>query len=544
MVKPKMLKKGDKVAIVSLSRGILGESFIKHEVELLEKRLKELGLEYEYMPNSLKGMEYLEKHPEARAEDLKKAFQDDSISMIWCAIGGEDAFRTLSHLMNEDFQALILSHPKIFMGFSDTTTHHLMLYKLGLNTYYGPALLTDLAAFSPEMLPYTKDCIKNLFSNNKGIELESSPIWYKSRSDFGPEQVGVPATEVQEEKGIEFFVPEQGKTVVSGELLGGCIEILTEAVACSRFPEEQREIFAKFPIFPAKNEWAGKILFIETSEEQPSPEKYRQMIDILEKQGVFSEINGILVGKPMDEKYYTEYKEIVTEVAKQYQVPVAFNLNFGHSLPRMILPIGQVAELDVVQKEITLKESMFASDLDEKIREKLHEVVDEERYIHSLLVANQAKDLAVNYGLDYEKAYTAGLAHDIAKRLSPEQEKYFVEKYHLPSELLDDDAKNYRHSEIGGAVAKEWFDLDDEICQAIAYHTIPRKEMTDFDKIIFLSDKLGRNDLPDEWIPLKELAYQNLNQAMKYFLTEQEKDLKKRGITPHPGSREFLNSIS
>ena len=536
-----MLKKGDKVAIISLSKGILGESFVEHEVKLLEQRLEELGLEYEYMPNSKKGMEYLEKHPEARAKDLQVAFEDDSISMIWCAIGGEDTFRTLPYLMNEKFQALILKNPKIFMGFSDTTTNHLMFHRLGLTTYYGPALLPDLAEFSPKMLPYTANCIKNLFSNNRGIALKSSPVWYKSRTEFGPDQVGVPATELKEQHGYEFLGPNK---VATGEILGGCLEILYDSIEKQRFPKEMNEIFGKYQIFPEREDWIGKVLLIETSEEQPSPEKYQKMIDSLEKFGVFEEIRGIMVGKPMDEKYYKEYKAIISTIGDKYQLPVVFNMNFGHATPRMILPLGEVVEINPKNKTVILKEQMFINELNEKIREKLCQVVDEKRYVHSILVAEQAKSLALQYGLDYEKAYTAGLVHDIAKRLSSEEEQYFVNKYHLPIELLEDDAKNYRHSEIGAVVAKEWFDLDDEICQAIEYHTIPRKDMTDFDKIIFLADKIGRTDLPKEWIPLKRMAYKDLNKAMIFFLEEQDKDLKLRGITPHPGTQEFLDSIA
>ena len=144
-------------------------------------------------------------------------------------------------------------------------------------------------------------------------------------------------------------------------------------------------------------------------------------------------------------KYYDEYKTILSDVAEKHQLPIAYNLNFGHSMPRMILPLGGVAELNSVSHSIKINESMFASDKEEQIREKLHQSVDEERYVHSILVANQAKNLALHYGLDYEKAYIAGLAHDIAKRLSPEQEKYFVEKYNLDLELLSNEAKNYRH---------------------------------------------------------------------------------------------------
>ncbi len=540
MVKPKMLKKGSKVAIVSLSRGILGEPFAKHEVDLLEKRLSELGLTYEYMPNSKKDMEYLAEHPEARAEDLKAAFLDDSIDMIWCAIGGEDTYLTLPYLMNEDFQNLLLAHPKIFMGFSDTTNNHLMFQKLGLNTYYGPALLTDLAEFSPEMLPYTAKCIKNLFNNNRGIVLESSPIWYQSRTDFGEDQVGVPAIERKEEKNIEFLGPKQ---VALGELLGGCIESLYESAVCSRFPEKQREIFGEFPIFPNNFEWQGKILFIETSEEQPSPEKYRKMIKELEGRGVFQAVVGVLVGKPMDEKYYDEYKEIVSQIAGKYHLPVAYNMNFGHATPRMILPYGQIAKIDPEKQQVSLREPLFISELDEIIRVKLLNSVDVDRYVHSILVAEVAKRLAIRYDLDAEKAYTAGLTHDIAKRLSPEEEKYFVRKYQLDDGLLSDTAKNYRHSDIGAVVAKEWFDLDDEICQAIRLHTIPTTEMTSFDKVIFLADKLGRRDFENSLEPLRELAFEDLDKAMLFFLDEQAKDLEKRGIKQHPDTVKFIESL-
>ena len=101
-MKPKCLQKGDKVAIVSLSRGLLGEPFIPHELELGVKRIKELGLVPVIMPNALKGMEYLEKHPEDRAHDLKEAFKDDSIKGIITAIGGDDTFKTVPYLMEDE----------------------------------------------------------------------------------------------------------------------------------------------------------------------------------------------------------------------------------------------------------------------------------------------------------------------------------------------------------------------------------------------------------------------------------------------------------
>ena len=88
MIKPRKLKKGDKIAIVSLSQGLLGMPFCKHEVDIALKRLEEFGLVPVIMPNAMKDMDYIKEHPEARASDLKEAFMDKDIKAIISAIGG------------------------------------------------------------------------------------------------------------------------------------------------------------------------------------------------------------------------------------------------------------------------------------------------------------------------------------------------------------------------------------------------------------------------------------------------------------------------
>ena len=69
------------IGIVSLSSGIIGEDFVKHEVDLGIQRLKDLGLNPIFLPHSLKGLDFIKEHPEARAEDLIHAFSDDSIDI-------------------------------------------------------------------------------------------------------------------------------------------------------------------------------------------------------------------------------------------------------------------------------------------------------------------------------------------------------------------------------------------------------------------------------------------------------------------------------
>lgn len=348
---PKHLKKGDKIAIVSLSSGILGENFVKHEYDLGVKRLKEFGLEVVFMSNSLKGLEFIKNHPEARAADLKDAFLDDEIKGILCAIGGNDTYRTLPYLLeDEEFSQCVRENPKIFIGFSDSTVNHFMFYKLGLPTFYGQAFLPDLAELGNEMLAYTKSSFENLFYK-KFKPIVSSPIWYLEREDFSPSSVGIPRKEIQETKGYEVL---QGQGVVDGSLLGGCLESMYDMLSGAA-----KEICDRYQVFPSKEEWAGKILLLETSERQVSPSEYKQMLSLLKEYGIFEEIKGIIHGKPMDEKYYQEYKKILVEVVHQPNLPILYNVNVGHATPRGIYPLN----------------SMIRLNLDEKIIETIDEVL-------------------------------------------------------------------------------------------------------------------------------------------------------------------------
>ena len=70
------------IGIVSLSRGILGEDFLHHELDLGLARLKEFGVRVKFLPHALDGLESLAAHPEHRAQDLLDAFRDPEIDAI------------------------------------------------------------------------------------------------------------------------------------------------------------------------------------------------------------------------------------------------------------------------------------------------------------------------------------------------------------------------------------------------------------------------------------------------------------------------------
>lgn len=356
MKKAKSWKKGDKVAIVSLSNGMLGEEFCSHNIEIGVKRLKEFGLEPVFMENALKGMDFLKQHPEARAADLKEAFRDESIKGIICAIGGDDTYRLLPYLMEDaEFIELVQKNPKIFTGFSDTTINHLMFYKLGLTTYYGPCFICDLGEIANDMLPYTKKAFQRYFEGNEIKEIVSSEIWYEEREDFSRKAIGTERISHREERGYELL---QGNRSFQGKLLGGCAESLYDILSHNRY-KDQKDVCEKYGIFPEKEEWKGKILFIETCEEKPTPETLKDELLALKQQGVFEMVSGVLVGKPQDETYYEEYKQVYLDVVDNPELPIMYNVNFGHALPRCVIPYGVEVSVDVAKKKIIFLEGMF-----------------------------------------------------------------------------------------------------------------------------------------------------------------------------------------
>ena len=153
----------------------------------------------------------------------------------------------------------------------------------------------------------------------------------------------------------------------------------------------------------------------------------------------------------------------------------------------------------------------------EEIKNWLKNNLDEERFIHSLGVADCAKELAEKYGLNKEKAYLTGLIHDCAKCQSNEYLKTILtEKMHCDMEELLN-PKTY-HSPAGAYLAKEIFKIEDnEILDAIYCHTIGKINMTTFEKIIFLADKIEPNTRDKIWRNkiLKILDEQNgLNKAL------------------------------
>ncbi|CRK83095.1 S66 family peptidase [Neobacillus massiliamazoniensis] len=339
LIKPKKLQPGDRVATVSPSWGGAGEPELRWRYEQGVKRLEEVfGLKVIPMPNSLKGGDYLYKNPQARAEDLMTAFKDESIKGIIANIGGEDSIRLLPYI---DFD-VIRENPKIFMGYSDVTVSHLFCHKAGISSFYGPAILTDFAE-NVEMDPYTIEMVNRmLFSNEIIGEIQSAKEWTSERLEWIEENKNRRRT-MRQNLSYEVL---QGSGVAQGHLIGGCIEVLEFAKGTELWPENKY--------------WENSILFFETSEEKPEPNHIKYWLRNYAVQGILQKANGIIFGKPQDEKYYDEYKEEIQNVMKEFELedkPILYNLNFGHTEPKFILPYGAMAEINCDKRTFTILES-------------------------------------------------------------------------------------------------------------------------------------------------------------------------------------------
>lgn len=334
------------VGIVSLSSGVLGEAFAAHELPIGEERLRALGLSVKYMPHARMGMAYLRAHPEARAADLLAAFRDPEIDMILCAIGGDDTYR-LAPFLFEDGALQKAVTDKIFLGFSDTTVNHFMLHKVGLPTFYGQAFLPDICELGADMLPYTRRYFEELIRTGRIAAVTPSDTWYETRKDFGAGQVGMDMPACKN-GGFELL---RGRARFEGEILGGCIDTMFDMFDGTRYAD-MPGVIRRYGLFPSAAEWRGKILLLESSEEKPSPEKYRRALEYLRDAGVFEAVSGVLVGKPMDDAHHAAYKEALLEVIPDRALPIVCNLSVGHAQPRCILPLGVHAAVDADAQRI------------------------------------------------------------------------------------------------------------------------------------------------------------------------------------------------
>lgn len=183
----------------------------------------------------------------------------------------------------------------------------------------------------------------------------------------------------------------------------------------------------------------------------------------------------------------------------------------------------------------------------DKILEWLKSNLDEKRYNHSLGTAECAKMLAQKYNIEEDKAYIAGLLHDCAKCFPTEKLLDIINK-NIP-DVSEEEKASYKtlHAPVSAYISKTEFGVqDNEIISSIRWHTIGQIDMTDFEKIIFLADKIETKTRKPEYrekiAPFVE-EDNGLNKAIFACYKETIKSLCERNLRICPLTIDIYNKL-
>ena len=351
-IKPKMLRAGSRIAAISLSWG--GPGTIPHRYQIGKQQFEEeFDVTVVETEHALRDPDWLARNPKARANDLMAAFADEAIDGIVSTIGGEDSIRTLPYLDLD----LIRNNPKVFMGYSDTTISHAACFKAGIVSFYGPAFMTGFAE-NGGMFPYMVDSVRRtLFSsepigviepNRAGWTVEYLP-WENPENQSTRRKLS-PCT------GWKFH---QQVGIVEGQLFGGCVEVLDWLRGTDYFSADDLH---------------GAVLFLETSEDAPPPTFLTEFVRCLGAMGILEGLAGILLGRPgggVDPNTFHAYDDALCKAVREEHglsdMPIVTNMDFGHTDPMFVLPMGMKARIDSTKQEIAINEAAVTTKVSQGI---------------------------------------------------------------------------------------------------------------------------------------------------------------------------------
>lgn len=341
-VRPRRLAPGDTVAVLAPSWG--GPEAFPHVFDHGLAVLRDWGLEVREYTSTRATDRVLRADPRLRADDLNRAFADPSVHAVLAAIGGDDSIRLLPHLD----ESVIRANPKILMGYSDTTTLLAAVRRMGIVTFHGPSVMAGLSQMAGLPAAYREHVRELLFEpaatyayRGYGGFAEGYPDWRDASL------VGL-ANPLRPDDGPHVL---QGSGRVTGELFGGCLEVLDWLRGTRAWPDA--------------DEWVGRLFMFEPSEEKPGPEQVARILRAFGVLGLFDRgagVAGVLVGRPRDHSaeetvgFESVIRAVIVGEFGRPDLPVVANLPFGHTDPQWVLPLGVRAELDVDRASLRLVE--------------------------------------------------------------------------------------------------------------------------------------------------------------------------------------------
>lgn len=339
MLRPARLKAGDRIAAVSLSHGWphkFPEAY-RDGKRQLEKAFNVTVVERRC---TLAEPDWLAAHPEARAFDLMDALLDPSIRGVVSTIGGDDSIRMLPFL---DL-SVIRKNPKVFLGYSDSTVTHFAFLKAGVTSFYGPSIMAGFDE-NAGLNPYMETSVRRLlFEPTPSLKLAPNPTgWTTASWEWPNKDRNLHRRRLTPSLGWKW---RRGQGIHTGHLVGGCLDVMGQLLAGSLWPDP--------------SVWSGCVLFIEISEDVRSVEAMVAMLRAIGQAGALAEIHGILFGRPpTQETQFDEYDKALLEVLNEFctpTVPVVTQMDFGHTDPKLTLPLGIPVQIDCDRQELRLIE--------------------------------------------------------------------------------------------------------------------------------------------------------------------------------------------
>lgn len=180
---------------------------------------------------------------------------------------------------------------------------------------------------------------------------------------------------------------------------------------------------------------------------------------------------------------------------------------------------------------------------EQRLMKDIRERLSDFRYIHSLEVAKASEALAKKYGFDEEKAYLAGLAHDVLKELTREEYLSFFEEEKIELTQVEKNAPKLWHAIAGERYLRKEYGLCEEILSAVRYHTTGKENMTLPEKILFVADFISADRVYPGVEDMRQRAECSLESAMEEGLRFTIEELSRECRPIHPDTLSCYNEI-
>jgi muramoyltetrapeptide carboxypeptidase LdcA involved in peptidoglycan recycling len=333
---PAKPRPGDRVAVLSPASGL--PELFPQPYELGLRRLTE---DFGLVPVEYATTRRMGASPKDRAADIHAAFADPTIRAVFTSIGGDDQITVLPYLDRE----LIRANPKPFFGWSDNTNFLAHLWNSGIVGYYGGAVMAEFGR-PVAMHPLSESALRAaVFTSGEEYELASpgetrqiDQRW-EDPASFKVEPGMEPAG------GWTWHNADRG--VVEGTSWGGCLEIVGWLLMADR---EIRPV----------EEYAGCVLFLETSEDMPSAREVYYTLRNMGERGLLTQFPALLMGRAKSwsfdaplaaeqrEAYSADQREAVLRALKEYapDTLAVFDVDLGHTDPRIVMPYGGRVRVD------------------------------------------------------------------------------------------------------------------------------------------------------------------------------------------------------